>query len=262
MLCSLAVDRPIIENAELLFSTLLYSTLRCSARSALLCSARLCSVLFCAALLRNALKKTDSSFCRPLQHLHRMSERARDQWQIKWLSRNEDITQLRKTREEIIEDDSYWESSIENMAKSTSRLSALVCPPEFYSDSKPVWEFTGSWKTNDWQHFMERLAAFALYGCLDDDRYHLTLELFDILSTLTRYSHRRSDLQALRTRVNDMLSEHARLGPVQDQSIMFHLILHLLDQAIRWGPPVRLAAQLLQYGQYHVLSGRRLDVSI
>jgi hypothetical protein len=167
-----------------------------------------------------------------------MSDRGREQWQKQWAARNVEIEQLRKARTEIIQDDAYWVISGESMTESTLRLSGLVCPTEFYSQSKPVWEFTGSWKTNDWQHFMERLAAFALYGCLDDDRYRLTLEIFDILSILTRYSHRRFELEALRTRVKDMLSEHARLGPVQDQSVMFHLIIHLLDQTIRWGPPV------------------------
>jgi hypothetical protein len=168
-----------------------------------------------------------------------MSASKRERWKKQWDARNEVITELRKAREEIIQDDSYWEITPESMAESTARLSSLVCPADFFSQSKPVWQFTGSWKTNDWQHFMERLAAFALYGCLDDERYRLTIEIFDILSILTRYSHRRSELLALRERVKAMLSEHARLGPVQDQSLMFHLILHLVDQTIRWGPPVR-----------------------
>ena len=119
-----------------------------------------------------------------------MSVRKREGWEEKWAARDAEITQLRKTREEIVEDDAFWEIPSESMAQSTLRLSGLVCPVDFYSQSKPVWQFTGSWKTNDWQHFMERLAAFALYDCLDDDRYRLTLEIFDILSILTRYSHK------------------------------------------------------------------------
>jgi hypothetical protein len=198
--------------------------------------------------------------------LVRMSKKKRDTWQQKFNARAEDVRQLREVRDQIIEDDALWEISKRSMVESTSRLSALVCPSDFYSQSKPVWEYTGSWKTNDWQHFMERIAAFALYDCLDDLRYSLVIECYDVLSVLCRYSHRRSELLALKVRAVDMLSRYDIYGPVQDQSCMFHLVIHLIDQAIRWGPPAAVwmypFERFLNYIGQQIKSKRHMEANI
>ena len=166
-----------------------------------------------------------------------MSESARAGWKKEMEERNIDIENLRRAREDIISLDAKWELSPEAKTQSDQRMRELVCPTPFFNRNKPVWEFTGSWKTNDWQHFMERHAALALYGFLDDDRLSVLLEIFSILSVLAKYSHTRNELSALRARAIRALVQFQEIGPLQEQTIVFHLIIHLVDQSIRWGPP-------------------------
>jgi hypothetical protein len=169
--------------------------------------------------------------------LQQLSQSARIKWQKEWSERNQEVAQLKIVREEIIEQDSKWELSTQAKMESEQRFRDLVCPTAFFNKNKPIWEFTGSWKTSDWQHFMERHAALALYGFLDDDRLALTIELFEILSVLAKYSHTRNELTVLRVRAVRTLVEFQAIGPLQEHTVVFHLIIHLIDQAIRWGPP-------------------------
>ena len=84
---------------------------------------------------------------------------------------------------------------------------------------------------------MERHASLALYGFLDDDRLAMTIELFDIIAVLAKYVHTRHELKTLRVRALRVLTDFQIIGPLQEHTVVFHLIIHLIDQAIRWGPP-------------------------
>jgi len=169
--------------------------------------------------------------------LAKMSASVRGNWERKWSARNEEVKRLKAVREEIIAKDGIWEISSQSKLESDQRFRELVCPTSFFNKNKPIWVFTGSWKTNDWQHFMERHAALALYGFLDDERFILLIELFDILSWLAKYSHTRNELKTLRVRTVRALAKFKLIGALQESTIVFHLLIHLIDQAMRWGPP-------------------------
>ncbi len=47
----------------------------------------------------------------------------------------------------------------------------------------------------------------------------------------------RNQLGQLKVRALDMLSKFEEIGPLQDHTSMFHLIIELIIQAMRWGPP-------------------------
>ena len=94
----------------------------------------------------------------------------------------------------------------------------------------------GSWKTVDWQHFAERLGAYALYGSLDVREYKWTVNLFDILSRLARYAHSPSSITVLENRIIAMLIEFEEIGCKQDQTVQMHLTLEIVRQVKRWGP--------------------------
>lgn len=169
--------------------------------------------------------------------LSKMSASAVVKWKASCAARDLEVEELNVVRQQIIEDDAKWIISDADKISSHERMRNLVCPMEYYN-RKPIWEFAGTWDTNDWQHFFERYGIFALYGCLDDSRFNVVVELFEILSVLSKYSQTRNELKALKQQTIRLLVEFERTGPVQEQTVVFHLLIHLVEQAIRWGPPV------------------------
>jgi hypothetical protein len=169
--------------------------------------------------------------------LARMSTPARE----KFLKRREEKTnqrnlEVRRLQQERQKQDALWELSDDFQEMIETRLRAIVCPASFYSTSRPLFTFTGSWKTIDWQHFIERLGVYALYGCFDPARYKLVVDLFEILSQLAQYGHTPASISALERRTIDMLVEYERIGPLQEQTVSMHLLLELVRQCMRWGP--------------------------
>jgi hypothetical protein len=76
----------------------------------------------------------------------------------KFAERQDRIALLRDAREQIVAEDSLWEISIELKAAAAERMRILICPPSFYTHRKDLFEFTGSWDTIEWHHFIERCA--------------------------------------------------------------------------------------------------------
>jgi hypothetical protein len=81
--------------------------------------------------------------------------KARD---AKFRQRQAEVTLLRSARDIIVDDDSGWEISVELKQVASARMKALVCPASFYTHSKDLFHFTGSWDTIEWHHFIERCA--------------------------------------------------------------------------------------------------------
>jgi hypothetical protein len=86
-------------------------------------------------------------------------------------------------------------------------------------------------------------------------RYELIVELFDILMILAAYGHTRNELQQLKTRAVQMFNTFERIGPLQEQSVMFHLIIELIVQAMRWGPPSSVWCYFLERIMGHLVRG-------
>jgi hypothetical protein len=82
-----------------------------------------------------------------------------------------------------------------------------------------------------------RWGAYALYDGVDEDRYQLVVDLFAVLSVLCTDGQSRNQLRQLWTRALDMLMRFEQIGPLQDHTAMAHLIIELIKQALRWGPP-------------------------
>jgi hypothetical protein len=81
------------------------------------------------------------------------------------------------------------------------------------------------------------------------------MELFDILSALSLYGHTRNQLRALEVRAIDMLISFEKIGPLQEHTVMFHLIIHIISQAIRWGPPSAVWCYALERIMGHLVRG-------
>jgi hypothetical protein len=79
--------------------------------------------------------------------------RARD---VKYQQRQEHVALLRAARDLIVEKDAAWEIPAALKQVASDRMKALVCPASYYTHSKNLFEFTGSWDTIDWHHFIER----------------------------------------------------------------------------------------------------------
>jgi hypothetical protein len=96
---------------------------------------------------------------------------------------------------------------------------------------------------------------YALYGCVDAKRYTVLLDLFDILSELARDGHTRTQLRHLKVRSVEMLISFERTGPLQEHTVMYHLIIELIQQAIRWGPPSVVWCYALERIMGHLVRG-------
>jgi hypothetical protein len=79
--------------------------------------------------------------------------------ETKYNARQQVVEVLRIARTHIMEHDSFWE--IPNACKEVAaeRMKRLVCPASFYTHRKNLFEFTGSWDTIEWHHFVERYVA-------------------------------------------------------------------------------------------------------
>jgi hypothetical protein len=100
-----------------------------------------------------------------------------------------------------------------------------------------------------------RWGFFALYGCVDPERYALVVELFDILSLLALDGHTRNQLRQLKLRAIDMLINFEEVGPLQEHTVMFHLIIELIVKAMRWGPPSVVWCYALERIMGHLVRG-------
>ena len=70
--------------------------------------------------------------------------------------RQASVETLKAKRLQIIADDAKWEMTAEFKGTASNRMKRLVCPAPYYSHSKCLFAFSGSWDTIDWQHFVER----------------------------------------------------------------------------------------------------------
>jgi hypothetical protein len=107
---------------------------------------------------------------------------------------------------------------------------------------------------NAW-HVPVRWGFYALYGCVDSKRYSLLVDLFDVLSELALDGHTRSQLRHLKTRSVEMLMNFEEYGPLQEHTVMFHLIIELIGQAMRWGPPSVVWCYALERILGHLVRG-------
>ena len=90
---------------------------------------------------------------------------------------------------------------------------------------------------------------------MDSERYTLVVELFDILSVLALDGHTRNELRPLHVRAVNMLVKFEEIGPLQEHTVMFHLILELIVQAMRWGPPSSVWCYSLERIMGHLVRG-------
>ena len=85
--------------------------------------------------------------------------------------------------------------------------------------------------------YLLRWGTYALYGSVDTPRYEVVVELFAIFTMLAADGQSRNELQRLKARALDMLTKLEEIGPLQEHTSVFHLIIELIVQAMRWGPP-------------------------
>ena len=74
--------------------------------------------------------------------------------------RKVEVQVLSAKREHIITQDRLWEMTTQAKEAASNRMKSLICPVAFYSHSKNLFEFSGSWDTILWQHFVERSYLF------------------------------------------------------------------------------------------------------
>jgi hypothetical protein len=72
------------------------------------------------------------------------------------LERQALVGTLQAKRLQIIANGALWEMSTTFKVAASERMKKLVCPISYYSHTKNLFEFTGSWDTILWQHFVER----------------------------------------------------------------------------------------------------------
>ena len=153
---------------------------------------------------------------------------------------------LQTVRDQILKEDALWEIQDQQKRVASDRMKSLVCPVSFYTHHKNLFEFTGCWDTIDWHHFIERWGIYALFGCVDTSRYELVVDLFGILAALALPGHTRNQLRLLLARAVNMLTTFEEIGPLQEHTNMFHLIIELIKQSMRWGPPSSVWCYVLE----------------
>jgi hypothetical protein len=162
---------------------------------------------------------------------------------------------LQAKRSQIIADDALWEMSAEFKAAASARMKSLVCPSSYYSHTRNLFEFTGSWDTILWQHFVERWGSYALFGSVDPARYDIVVEIFAVFTELAADGQSRNQLRELKVRALAMLSKFEEIGPLQEHTSVYHLIIELIIQAMRWGPPSAVWCYFLERFIGHLVRG-------
>jgi len=152
-------------------------------------------------------------------------------------------------------DDALWEMSAEFKAAASARMKSLVCPSSYYSHTRNLFEFTGSWDTILWQHFVERWGSYALFGSVDPARYDIVVEIFAVFTELAADGQSRNQLRELKVRALAMLSKFEEIGPLQEHTSVYHLIIELIIQAMRWGPPSAVWCYFLERFIGHLVRG-------
>ena len=128
-------------------------------------------------------------------------------------------------------------------------------PISYYSHTKNLFEFNGSWDTILWQHFTERWGSYALFGSVDSARYDVVVEIFAVFTELGADGQSRNQLRELKARALAMLSKFEEIGPLQEHTSVYHLIIELIIQAIRWGPPSAVWCYFLERFIGHLVRG-------
>ena len=178
--------------------------------------------------------------------------RSRD---AKFTERQAQVELLQTAHDQIIKEDASWKIQDYQKKVASDRMQLLVCPESFYTHRKNLFEFTGSWDTIDWHHFIERWGIYALFGCVDTSRYELVVDLFGILAALALPGHTRNQLRLLLARAINMLTIFEEIGPLQEHTNMFHLIIELIKQSMRWGPPSSVWCYVLERIMGHFVRG-------
>ena len=97
------------------------------------------------------------------------SEAALQARDAKFQQREEQVTLLRTARDLIVQKDSAWEISAELKQVASERMKGLTCPASFYTHRKNLFEFTGSWDTIEWHHFIERYAIVIVSEMIESE---------------------------------------------------------------------------------------------
>ncbi len=90
---------------------------------------------------------------------------------------------------------------------------------------------------------------------METTRYELIVELFAILADLAEDGLSRNQLRQLQDRAVSMLITFEEIGPLQEHTNMFHLIIELVKQAIRWGPPSSVWCYMVERIMGHLVRG-------
>jgi hypothetical protein len=94
----------------------------------------------------------------------------------------------------------------------------------------------GHMRAWDWQKVIQYTGRYLFQEVIDGERYNVVMELFDCISRLIQYKTMHMELKGLKKHIERVMLRVELHVPITLHTISFHLLLHVCDSLLQWGP--------------------------